>query len=758
MLVRFWGTRGSIPTPGPRTATYGGNTSCVEVRADDGTCIIFDCGTGARELGQHLLSAGRPAAGGLRLHLFIGHTHWDHIQGFPFFVPAFLPDSELNIYAAAGFQRSLEEALAGQMQYSYFPVRLKELRSHLNFTELEEGFFRVGDVLVETQHLNHTNPTMAYRITADGASVAYTTDHEPFWTPGGLDFRHPGDQRHVAFLSGADLVIHDAQYTEAEYPQRLGWGHSTIEYATDVAMAGQAARLALFHHDPTRDDAAVERMEAQARARVAAQHSPLEVFAAAEGLTLELRGERGRPEVPSLSALWRRPITGKRVLVVGGTEAEVGAIAQELEEDQLVLVRAPSKLAALASVEGAAPDLAIVDSRLPEGAGSDLIQPLRDRSGRGALPILLLTDDPGATPPHANTGATDYLAKPFSPPMLRSRVRAWLARAAAETGPGKVAAPPRAPDRRSGRIVLRTDKKKSLLEAIASVPVFQALNRSQLQTLARRASLQIFEAGREIVRADAPPDLLFLLVSGRARVFAPADELLQSELVLAELGRGEVFGEIGILADRPRSATVVAVERTQCLVVPASDFSAVLQAAPNLCLALLQVLARRIYDTDRRLARYAPDPLTGLPRRRAFYDQYPHLAAQADRTGSKLLLGLLDIVNLKAINDRFGYGAGDEVVRTVADALRDSARRSDLVARYGGDEFVVLLVGAKPNTIDVIAERVRSRLAELAPVRGLPVTVECAVGVAIADVPPEGPDKLLLQADQDMQRKKSARC
>ena len=122
MQVRFWGTRGSIAVPGEKTSKYGGNTSCVEVRAEDGTVIVLDCGTGARELGQHLLaSTVRP----LRLHVFIGHTHWDHIQGFPFFAPAFLPDTELNVYAPAGFQRRVEDAIAGQMQYSYFPITLR---------------------------------------------------------------------------------------------------------------------------------------------------------------------------------------------------------------------------------------------------------------------------------------------------------------------------------------------------------------------------------------------------------------------------------------------------------------------------------------------------------------------------------------------------------------------------------------------------------------------------------------------------------
>src|SRR6267143_2184435 len=148
VYVRFWGTRGSIAAPGDRTARYGGNTSCTEVRCADGTVIVLDCGTGARELGLHLTQTLKPP---VHLHLFIGHTHWDHIQGFPFFVPAFIPGVELNVYAPLGFQQSLEEAMAGQREYSYFPVKLRDLRSRIHYTELEEGFFRVGDVLVETQ-------------------------------------------------------------------------------------------------------------------------------------------------------------------------------------------------------------------------------------------------------------------------------------------------------------------------------------------------------------------------------------------------------------------------------------------------------------------------------------------------------------------------------------------------------------------------------------------------------------------------------
>ena len=280
MYVRFWGTRGSIASPGDGTARYGGNTSCVEVRAGDGTVIVLDCGTGARELGLHLV---RTLPSPMRLHLFIGHTHWDHIQGFPFFVPAFLPGSELNVYAPLGFQQSLEEAMAGQMEYSYFPVKLRDLRSRIHFTELEEGFFRVGDVLVETQYLNHTAPTIAYRMSSGGATVAYVTDHEPFWKSEDGILHHPGDQRHIAFMRGADLVIHDAQYTPEEYPKKIGWGHGSADYVTDVAIMAGVRRLALYHHDPLHDDDSVDKIVDYCRDRVAEAGATLEVFAAAEG-------------------------------------------------------------------------------------------------------------------------------------------------------------------------------------------------------------------------------------------------------------------------------------------------------------------------------------------------------------------------------------------------------------------------------------------------------------------------------------------
>ncbi len=217
MQIRFWGTRGSIASPGPETLHYGGNTSCIEARTDDGTTLIFDCGTGARKLGMALA-----AAGPVRAHLLIGHTHADHIQGLPFFIPAFLPGSQITIYGPAGIDRDLPSAVGGQMEYAYFPVPLKDLPAKLDFVELAESEFSIGRVHVRTRFLNHTSPCLGYRIETGGVSFVYSTDHEPhteaLWRPERAPdvfdaslILHPGDRRHLELLRGADILVHDAQ-------------------------------------------------------------------------------------------------------------------------------------------------------------------------------------------------------------------------------------------------------------------------------------------------------------------------------------------------------------------------------------------------------------------------------------------------------------------------------------------------------------------------------------------------------------------
>ena len=292
MKIRFWGTRGSIPSPGPRTVRYGGNCSCVEVRTRGGELFIIDAGTGIRELGLSLMGEQPVVA-----HIMLSHTHWDHISGFPFFPPAFVPSNTLTIYAARNIDKRLEDVMAGQMEYTYFPVTLGDLPAELNYRELLEETFSIGSARITTHYLNHTSICMGYRIEAEGRSVAYVSDHEPYGLalfgtdpPAeriGRGLRdgvvHVGDKRLIEWIRGVDLVIQDTQYTPEEYPKKIGWGHGSADYVTDVAILAGVRRLALYHHDPLHDDDTVDQIVEYCRARVAEAGASLDVFAAAEG-------------------------------------------------------------------------------------------------------------------------------------------------------------------------------------------------------------------------------------------------------------------------------------------------------------------------------------------------------------------------------------------------------------------------------------------------------------------------------------------
>jgi len=292
--VTFWGTRGSIPAPGRATIRYGGNTSCVEVRSDNGTLVICDSGTGIRELGLHLMATSEPVRG----HLLFSHTHWDHIQGWPFFTPALAKGNEFTLHAVASAQVSLETALANQMQYTYFPITLDEMNADITFEEIREGTFSIDGVKITPHRLNHTTDCLGFRIEADGRTLVYASDTEPHGFDGraqrakgggiGPELAHEADRAFAEFVEGADLLVMDAQYTDAEYVEKRGWGHSTTNYATDVAVLGGVARMALFHHDPTHSDAAVDSIVKHARKRAAAYHSGVEIYGAAEGLSIPL--------------------------------------------------------------------------------------------------------------------------------------------------------------------------------------------------------------------------------------------------------------------------------------------------------------------------------------------------------------------------------------------------------------------------------------------------------------------------------------
>jgi len=273
--TRFWGVRGSVPSPGPQTAQIGGNTSCVEVRCDD-TRIIFDGGTGLRLLGNEL-SKEMP----LTVHLFFSHVHWDHIQGFPFFAPAFAAGNTIHMYGATGVTGTLESAMQGQMESPNFPVKLNQLPSELVFHDLKPGenITLNGGVGVSTAAGNHPGGVLAYRVEHAGKTMVYMTDTE---------FGSDADGALVELARDADLLVYDCQYTPEEYEggdgrvRKVGWGHSTFEGGTTMANRAGVKKLVLFHHDPDQDDEAVRVKEARARERFE------QSVAAHEGLAIDL--------------------------------------------------------------------------------------------------------------------------------------------------------------------------------------------------------------------------------------------------------------------------------------------------------------------------------------------------------------------------------------------------------------------------------------------------------------------------------------
>lgn len=279
MRVTYWGTRGSLATPDPETAHFGGNTSCVEVRGTDGTILILDAGTGIRRLGRSLGTAPR------RIDILLTHLHLDHIQGLGFFGPLFEPRSEVHIWGPGSVERSLERRLARYLSPPLFPVHLRGVPSDLHTHELSEEAFDIGPFHVTFEFVCHPNPTVGYRITDGNAIMTYLPDHEPALGMGAI-LSTPEWTSGYPLAAGADLLIHDAQYDDAEYPGHVGWGHSSMSQACDFASLCGVNTLAPFHHDPSHNDADIDRMVAEAT-----QHSKgsVAVVAAAEGMTLEVR-------------------------------------------------------------------------------------------------------------------------------------------------------------------------------------------------------------------------------------------------------------------------------------------------------------------------------------------------------------------------------------------------------------------------------------------------------------------------------------
>lgn len=296
MKLHFWGVRGSIATPGPSTLQIGGNTACIEVRAE-GEIISFDAGTGIRPMGMALMQefGERP----IHLTILVSHTHWDHIQGFPFFVPAYNPRNRIRILGYEGARRGLEITLSAQMESPYFPVSLQQMPGHIGIQELRDFKFNIGRVAVQAAFLNHPGICTGYRLTSAAGSIAYLPDIEPYHrflasreygadAEATMGYARSQEDRLIEFLRGADVLVIDSQYDADEYERHVGWGHSSIDDSVTLALKAGVKRMFTFHHDPTHDDAKVLKMAEHGQALVRAQGGSLVVEAAREGVEVVL--------------------------------------------------------------------------------------------------------------------------------------------------------------------------------------------------------------------------------------------------------------------------------------------------------------------------------------------------------------------------------------------------------------------------------------------------------------------------------------
>jgi len=297
MKVKFWGTRGSIPTPGKETVRYGGNTPCLEVRLHNNNLVIFDAGTGIRSLGEAIIATGES----VKAFVIISHPHWDHIQGFPFFKPAFITGNEFTIIGAQSRGVTLRQMIAYQMENVYFPIQLHELKAKINFRPIKEESVQVFDATLSSCYVNHPSFALGYRLDAGGRSLVYISDNEPFDREVAKSLRNvekvivdkyvamKGDpnQRIFDFARGADILIHDATFTPEEYVDHVGWGHSHYLFCLEIAAKARAKKLILFHHDQSHDDEKIDNIVQTCRREIRTRNYKFECIAAEEGLEIE---------------------------------------------------------------------------------------------------------------------------------------------------------------------------------------------------------------------------------------------------------------------------------------------------------------------------------------------------------------------------------------------------------------------------------------------------------------------------------------
>lgn len=280
MIITFYGVRGSTAAPGPSTAGYGGNTSCVHIELETGHDLILDAGTGIRPLGHELAKKSTPA------NILLSHGHWDHIQGYPFFEPIYQPDRDIHVYISIESGRQLLSKLFEQMDGTHFPVRAADLPSN-NFSKfkgIESELYEREGIQVVKQRLNHPGGGVAYRINENGASCAYVTDNE--LQPPNKPITNY--DKWVSYLHGVDLLIHDAQYTENDMPHKHGWGHSLISQVRQLATDAEVGTLVMFHHDPDRSDSELDEIQIENENYLKSQRAPTRSICAAEGMRISL--------------------------------------------------------------------------------------------------------------------------------------------------------------------------------------------------------------------------------------------------------------------------------------------------------------------------------------------------------------------------------------------------------------------------------------------------------------------------------------
>ena len=297
MKAKFWGTRGSLPTPGRETTRYGGNTPCVEVRLRNNNLVIFDAGTGIRALGDALMSEGES----VKAFIAITHPHWDHIQGFPFFKPAFISGNEFTIIGAQSKSVTLRQMIASQMDKVYFPIQLNELKAKINFHPIREETIPIFDATLTSLFVNHPQFALGYRLNSGGHSLVYISDNEPFDREVAKSLKNveknivkkyaavKGDpnQRIFDFARGADILIHDTTYTPEEYVNHVGWGHSHYLFSLKAAEEAGVKRLVLFHHDQMHSDEKIDEILQKCVKEIRTRNYKFECIAAAEGMELE---------------------------------------------------------------------------------------------------------------------------------------------------------------------------------------------------------------------------------------------------------------------------------------------------------------------------------------------------------------------------------------------------------------------------------------------------------------------------------------